>query len=108
MCFRPVFPTAFPTRRCHLCTLQGLFLKRQSDVSVLYSKLLTDHFFEFSKVMEYLQTLDELWSELQDAYFEHSGRVFGKSLGLAKWLGPVALGPAKFKQLQDDMTSAMA
>lgn len=108
MCFRPVFPTAFPTRRCHLCTLQGLFLKRQSDVSVLYSKLLTDHFFEFSKVMEYLQTLDELWNELQGAYFKHSSRVFGKSLGLAKWLGPVALGPTKFKQLQDDMTRAMA
>lgn len=109
MCFRPVFPVPFPTRSCHLCTLQGLFLKRQKDVSVLYSKLLTDHFFEFSKVMAYLQAQQSLWDRLQDAYFRHSSRVFDKSLGrVARWLGPVAVGQRQFSQLQDDMTREMA
>ena len=30
-------------------TVQGLFLKRQKDVAVLYSKMLVDHFFDFDK-----------------------------------------------------------
>lgn len=104
MCFRPVMPV--PLRICgwHICDLQGLFLKRQPEVCELYSKMLVDHFFNFSKVVEYLQTRHILWGRLTTAYHEHNSRVLRHTLGpVASTFAPLALGRGLYERLEHDI-----
>jgi len=108
MCFQPCHP--HPVYLCgrHLCDIQGLFLKRQKDVAVQYSKMLCDHFFNFSKVMAYLQTQPELWSALTNAYVEHNKRVLHQTLGSSVVaLAPVMLGRQASEALEADLQAAL-
>jgi len=108
MVFKPAFP--HPIRFCglHICNVQGLFLKRQQDVAVLYSKMLCDHFLSFNKVVDYLQTLPEIWSKLKQAYVAHSTRVLRQTLGIsATWLAPLCLGERQFQILEEDLKKAL-
>jgi len=108
VCFKPVWP--HPIRICgyHVCTLQGLFLKRQKDVAVQYSKLLCDHFFDFNKVVAYLQSQPELWSKLKAAYLDHNARVFQKTLGpVVGCFAPFAIGRHRFRELQADLIQTL-
>lgn len=109
MCFRPCFP--IPVRVCgrQVYTIQGLFLKRQKDVSILYSKMLCDHFFEFNKVMDYLQTLPELWGKLKEVYLAHVDRVMKRTMGgTVNFLAPYALGSKAYSALEADLLTGTA
>eukprot|EP00913_Durusdinium_trenchii_P029803 g27928.t1 len=109
MCFKPCFPRPINVCGKHIYTIQGLFLKRQRDVAVLYSKMLVDHFFDFDKVVEYLQTLP-VWADLHDAYCQNTNKMMRKTMGpVTGWIARrVALGPEKFKALEDDLVGASA
>lgn len=108
MCFKPCNPWPIYVFGRHICDVQGLFLKRQADVAVLYSKLLCDHFFEFDKVIAYLQTLPELWACLRTAYLSHNTRVLRQTLGAGMWLAPLALGRQEYNAMEDDLKLAIA
>lgn len=108
MVFKPCFPKPVVLCGWHICNVQGLFLKRQKEVAVLYSKMLCDHFLSFNKVVEYLQTLPELWSLLKEAYAAHNARVMRQTLGFsANWLAPMALGKQHFEILEEDLKVAL-
>lgn len=107
MCFKPCTPRHLRLFGCHIYTIQGLFLKRQADVAQVYSKMLCDHFFNFDKVMEYLQTQPKLWGRLKAAYMAHSTRILHATAGRMLVLAKVALGRDKFGQLEDDLNMAM-
>lgn len=109
MCFLPVFPREIYIGGVHVCTIQGLFLKRQKDVAQLYSKLLVDHFFSFDKVVDYLQTQPDLWRRLKAVYVAHNKRVLQHTLGgpLSR-LAPLAVGHKRFGVLEDDLQGAVA
>lgn len=104
MVFRPVFP--IPVRLCgwHIYDIQGLFLKRQKEVCVLYSKMLKDNFLAFDKVISYLQTLPELWPKLKEAYLAHNTKVMRQTLGSwTTWSAELAIGQQQFQQLEEDL-----
>lgn len=108
MVFKPCFPKPVVLFGWHICDVQGLFLKRQREVSVLYSKMLCDHFLAFNKVVDYLQTLPELWGRLKEAYAAHNARVLRQTLGLAAtWLAPLALGRQQYECLEEDLKVAL-
>eukprot|EP00929_Paragymnodinium_shiwhaense_P066999 TRINITY_DN33692_c0_g1_i1.p1 TRINITY_DN33692_c0_g1~~TRINITY_DN33692_c0_g1_i1.p1 ORF type:complete len:645 (+),score=145.98 TRINITY_DN33692_c0_g1_i1:80-2014(+) len=107
MVFKPVFPIPVRIGSWHIYNIQGLFLKRQPEVAVLYSKLLCEHFLSFNKVVDYLQTQPELWAKLKDAYVEHNTRVLRETLGLAGSLAPFALGKAQYEALEEDLKLAL-
>merc|ERR1712217_634889 len=90
MCvFKPCFPHPIKICGWHICDIQGLFLKRQPDVAVLYAKLLCEHFLSFTKVVNYLQTLEEVWPKLKEAYTQHNHRVLQETLGAFSTLAPL-------------------
>jgi len=106
--FKPCFP--IPIRLCgwHVCDIQGLFLKRQPDVAVLYSKLLCEHFLSFTKVINYLSTQPRLWPKLREEYAAFSTDVIRQTLGVsATWLAPRALGRDAYNNLQKDLKLAL-
>jgi len=108
MVFKPCFPVPVVVCGCHICDVQGLFLKRQQDVAVLYSKMLCDHFLSFNKVVDYLQTLPELWEQLKEAYVAHNTRVLRHTMGFAaNWLAPMALGKQQYDSLEEDLKVAL-
>merc|ERR1719183_1232714 len=102
MCvFKPCFPT--PVKICgfQVCVLQGLFLKRQPDVAMLYSKLLCEHFLSFGKVVNYLGEQPELWRKLKEAYVAHNSRVLHEAMGTsASYLAPLALGKEQYAAME--------
>jgi len=101
MCFRPLIPRPVYICGRHVYTIQGLFLKRQPEVCTCYSKMLHDHFFNFSKVVEYLQTQEELWKRLVDAYLRHNTQVLRRMLGpVAARLAPLVLGQETYDRLE--------
>jgi len=90
--------------------IQGLFMRRQAEVSEVYSKMLTDNFFKFHKVLDYLFTRDELWEKLKDVYLKHNTYVFEETLGptmVALTASPLVLGSDRYKKLQDDVKLEM-
>jgi uncharacterized membrane protein YheB (UPF0754 family) len=109
MCvFKPCHPIPVRIFGFHICDIQGLFLKRQPEVAVLYSKLLTEHFLSFVKVVNYLQELPELWPKLKDAYVKHNSRVLRETLGAsATFLAPLALGEEEYAALEKDLEKAL-
>lgn len=107
MCFFPVFPHRFMNGKLNI---QGLFMRRQAEVSEVYSKMLTDNFFKFNKVIDYLFTREELWTQLKDIYLKHNTYVFEETLGpmlVALTASPLVLGSAEYKRLQDDVKTEM-
>ncbi|CAJ1339390.1 unnamed protein product [Effrenium voratum] len=109
MCFKPCFPRPVYVCGKYLGSIQGLFLKRQRDVATLYSKMLVDHFFDFDKVVAYLQTLP-VWEDLQDAYCQNTNKMMQKTMGqvMGFLARRIVIGPAKFKALEDDLVGASA
>jgi len=106
MCvFKPCFPVPVKICGCHICNIQGLFLKRQPDVAVLYSKLLCEHFLHFPKVVNYLQTDRlELWGKLKETYVTHNARVMKETLGVsATFIAPLALGQDQYNKFEDEL-----
>jgi len=104
VCFKPCHPRPITIFGRHAYTIQGLFLKRQAYVSQLYSKMLVDHFFNFPKVVAYLQTRSELWGRLTDAYIKHNMLIFHESLGPALCrLGPMLYGHKEYSDLESDI-----
>mmetsp|Transcript_56247 Transcript_56247/g.131754 ORF Transcript_56247/g.131754 Transcript_56247/m.131754 type:complete len:552 (+) Transcript_56247:55-1710(+) len=105
MCFKPCFP--HPVRICgwHICDIQGRFLKRQADVGKLYSKMLSDHFLQFDKVIAYLRTQPKLWARLKTVFLEHNTRMMRKTVSTAvesmRTLG--MLPPNAMEEMEDDM-----
>jgi len=107
MCFFPVFPHRVMNGKLNI---QGLFMRRQAEVSEVYSKMLTDNFFKFHKVLDYLFTRDELWEKLKDVYLKHNTYVFEETLGptmVALTASPLVLGSDRYKKLQDDVKLEM-
>jgi len=104
MCFKPCYPRNITMFGRHIYTVQGLFLKRQAYVSQLYSKMLVEHFFNFPKVIEYLQTQPELWRDVKDVYIKHNLLIFRESLGpaLAR-LAPMLYGQNEYSNLESDI-----
>jgi len=108
MVFHPSNPIHIKLCGWHIYSIQGLFLKRQQDVAVLYSKMLCDNFLSFSKVVDYLQTQHVLWEKLKHAYVAHNTRVLRQTLGMAAtWLAPLALGKEQFEVLENDLKLAL-
>jgi len=108
MVFKPVFPVPVRIWGHHILDIQGLFLKRQKEVCVLYSKMLKDNFLSFPKVLSYLQTQPELWEKLKAAYTAHSTRVLNQTLGSsATWLAEWTIGQQQYKQLEEDLKVAL-
>lgn len=108
MVFKPCNPV--PIRCCGvtLFEIQGLFLKRQQDVAVLYSKLLCEHFLSFNKVINYLQTQPVLWGRLKETYAAHNTRVLSQTMGVfATWVAPLALGQDEYKRIEEDLKIAL-
>jgi len=104
VCFKPCQPIPVRLFGFEIYVIQGLFLKRQKDVAVMYSKLLCDHFFDFHKVVDYLRTCPELWARLKEAYLRHNTRVFNQTLGSAvTCFAPLALGRREFKSIEQDL-----
>ncbi|CAE7466510.1 unnamed protein product [Symbiodinium sp. CCMP2592] len=101
--FKPCFPT--PIRICgwHICNIQGLFLKRQPEVCVLYAKMLKENFLSFNKIIGYLQTLPELWEKLKAAYVAHSTAVLRETLGSATWFAQWTIGKEGYRDLEEDL-----
>eukprot|EP00927_Polykrikos_kofoidii_P044362 TRINITY_DN38345_c0_g1_i1.p1 TRINITY_DN38345_c0_g1~~TRINITY_DN38345_c0_g1_i1.p1 ORF type:complete len:501 (+),score=95.52 TRINITY_DN38345_c0_g1_i1:36-1505(+) len=109
MCFKPCWPRKLRICGWHFYTLQGLFLKRQDDVSVIYSKLMTQHIFHFTKAVEYMQTQPKLWARLKDVYCKHNVFVLREVLGVIPVkLAPVAIGHDSFRALEEDVQTEMA
>jgi len=107
VCFKPCQPIPVRLFGFEIYVIQGLFLKRQKDVAVMYSKLLCDHFFDFHKVVDYLRTCPELWARLKEAYLRHNTRVFNQTLGSAvTCFAPLALGRREFKSIEQDLLSS--
>merc|ERR1712083_1099135 len=101
MVFRPVNPRPVECCNCHICTIQGLFLKRQDKVSELYAKMVTENFLNFPLVIEYLGTLP-LWEDLKAAYTEQNALVLRETMGsVAVWLGELVLGQEKYKKMEN-------
>ncbi|CAK9112785.1 Hypothetical protein (Fragment) [Durusdinium trenchii] len=108
MVFKPCFPKPIKVCGWHICDIQGLFLKRQPEVCVLYSKMLKDNFLSFNKIISYLQTLPELWERLKIAYTEHSAKVLRQTLGSsATWLAEWMIGPEGYRDLEEDLKVAL-
>eukprot|EP00439_Symbiodinium_sp_Y106_P061328 s2712_g9.t1 len=107
MVFKPCFPT--PIRICgwHICNIQGLFLKRQPEVCVLYAKMLKENFLSFNKIIGYLQTLPELWEKLKAAYVAHSTAVLRETLGSATWFAQWTIGKEGYRDLEQDLKVGM-
>lgn len=106
--FKPCHPVHIRICGCHICTIQGLFLKRQQDVCYLYSKLLCEHFLAFGKVVNYLQTKPELWQSLKEAYIQFNTRVLRETMGLtATFLAPMALGTDEYDAVEEDIKKAL-
>jgi len=108
MCFRPVIPK--PVHICgkHIADIQGLFLKRQPEVCECYARMLNDHFFNFTKVVEYLQRTGELWDRLVEVYLEHNTRVLNKVLGpVAARLAPLVVGKDRYSRLEREVKMEM-
>lgn len=105
MCvFKPCYP--IPVKICgfKLFDIQGLFLKRQPEVAVLYSKLLCEHFLSFHKVVNYLGTKEELWRRLKESYLAYNKRMLKETLGLsATVLAPLALGKEQYALVERDL-----
>jgi len=109
MCvFKPCYPVPIKICGWHICDIQGLFLKRQPDVAVLYAKLLCEHFLCFPKVVNYLQTKPVLWGKLKESYMAHNAKVLKETLGMsAMVLAPLALGKEQFVSLEEDLKKAL-
>jgi len=108
VCFKPVKP--WPVYICgwHAYDIQGLFLKRQKDVAILYSRMLCDHFFDFHKVVAYLRTRPELWKELKQAYQQHNSKVMDKTLGRAgSCFVPFVVGKRQFRVVEQDLQATL-
>jgi len=106
--FKPVFPV--PVRICglHIYDIQGLFIKRQKDVCVLYSKMVVDNFLNFDKIIDYLMTQPALWGRLKAAYLQHNTRVMKEAMGvIANWVAPIAFGQEQFKLLEGSIETAL-
>ncbi|CAJ1403609.1 unnamed protein product [Effrenium voratum] len=71
--------------------------------------MLVDHFFDFDKVVAYLQTLP-VWEDLQDAYCQNTNKMMQKTMGqvMGFLARRIVIGPAKFKALEDDLVGASA
>eukprot|EP00928_Gymnodinium_smaydae_P004414 TRINITY_DN11503_c1_g6_i1.p1 TRINITY_DN11503_c1_g6~~TRINITY_DN11503_c1_g6_i1.p1 ORF type:complete len:509 (-),score=94.51 TRINITY_DN11503_c1_g6_i1:29-1555(-) len=104
VCFWPCFPHEVRLFGRRLFTIQGLFLKRQHEAAELYSRMLTENFFNFAYIIQYLQTKPKLWESLKTVYLEHNVQVFQQTLGAMKHVAPVAIGRQKFAALQQDVT----
>mmetsp|Transcript_16537 Transcript_16537/g.31205 ORF Transcript_16537/g.31205 Transcript_16537/m.31205 type:complete len:502 (+) Transcript_16537:63-1568(+) len=107
MCFKPCFPRPVYICGKYMGSIQGLFLKRQRDVATLYAKMLVDHFFDFDKVVAYLQTLP-VWADLQEVYGKYVQNVMQNSMGPVKWVAPVTIGSHKLQALQEDIVGSSA
>ena len=108
MVFKPCFPKPIKIFGWHICDIQGLFLKRQPEVCVLYSKMLKDNFLSFSKIISYLQTLPGLWERLKVAYMEHSAKVLSQTLGSrTTWLAEWTIGQQGYRDLEEDLKVAL-
>lgn len=108
MVFRPTDPIPVRLFGFHLYDIQGLFIKRQNEVCELYAKMVVENFLSFEKILEYLQTKDELWKKLQTVYLEHNTRIMKDTLGVvATWLTHMGLGQEKFDLLEESMKTAM-
>lgn len=108
VCFKPIFPHPIHIFGWYICNVQGLFLKRQKEVAVQYSKMLCDHFFDFPKVIAYLRNQPELWGKLRAAYLQHNARVFNQALGSSvTCFGPLAVGKRQFKAVEDDLMETL-
>lgn len=108
MVFKPVWPIPVRIFGFHVYNIQGLFIKRQPDVCVLYSKMVVDNFLNFNKIIEYLMTQPELWARLKATYLEHNTRVMKEAMGMmANWLAPLAFGKKQFQLLEESMKGAL-
>ncbi|CAE7275283.1 unnamed protein product [Symbiodinium pilosum] len=107
MVFKPCFPKPIRIFGWHICNIQGLFLKRQPEVCVLYAKMLKENFLSFNKIIGYLQTLPELWGKLKAAYAAHSTAVLRETLGSATWLAQWTIGTEGFRDLEHDLKAAL-
>lgn len=108
VCFKPVFPHPIIFCGRRICTVQGLFIARQPQVSEVYSRMLTDHFFNFSKLLENLQRLPDLWKRLKAVYLDHQTRTFQETLGpILTSIAPRVIGGAKYQELQEDIKMAL-
>ncbi|CAJ1394975.1 unnamed protein product [Effrenium voratum] len=108
MVFKPTFPVPIKIFKYHLCDIQGLFLKRQPEVCVLYSKMLKDNFLSFNKIVGYLQTQPELWERLKLAYTAHSTKVLRETLGSsATWFAEWTIGQQGYKDMEEDLKSSL-
>jgi len=106
--FKPCYPV--PVRICgyHICDIQGLFLKRQQDVAVLYSKLLCEHFLNFPKIVNHLNSKPILWARLRDEYVDYNAKVMKETLGvLTTTLSPLMLGKEQFSKVESDLTKEL-
>jgi len=108
MVFKPVFPVPVWICGWHIYDIQGLFIKRQQEVCVLYSKMVVDNFLNFDKIVDYLMTQPKLWNRLKVAYLEHNTKVMKEAMGvIANWLAPWALGQQQFAGLEESMKTAL-
>jgi uncharacterized membrane protein YheB (UPF0754 family) len=83
---------------------QGLFMQRQPEVCETYSKLLTNHFFNFDKVMKFMDRKPALWNALKQIYNEHNEKVFRDVLGpVLRRLAPAAMGYNHFEFIMEDV-----
>jgi len=107
MVFRPVWPIPVRPFGYHIYTIQGLFIKRQPDVCVLYSKMVVDNFLNFDKIVEYMMTQPELWQRLKEAYLAHNTKVMRESMGFIANIAPLAFSQDQMKLLEDSLKDAL-
>jgi len=101
-CFRPLEPIHITFCGTHVYTFHGLFLRRQNEVCRDYSALLTAHFFNIPKLMNYLQLPQNkrAWDKLETLFNKHSDAAVDKWFGIFKDLVQDVVGQEEFVEVK--------
>lgn len=100
MIFRPVEP--------HLIcggyvNIQGVFLKRQKNVSEELSKVICKELVNATKMLQYMVKYPATMDRILNIYQEHMTEAINKVIGKAKIALPVFVGPGALDRIKDDV-----
>mmetsp|Transcript_44995 Transcript_44995/g.101908 ORF Transcript_44995/g.101908 Transcript_44995/m.101908 type:complete len:416 (-) Transcript_44995:179-1426(-) len=81
VCFAPIHPLKIRLFGKDICTLQGIFLRRQHEVCKKYSNLLVNNFFTLPAIVDHLQK-SEGWDNFKTLYFDWCTELVDEIVGM--------------------------
>jgi len=103
MIFRPLYPH-------HFCgggvTIQGLFLKRQKQVSIELASMLTDSCVNAEQMIKYLVSSPGYEGAIEIMH-RHTSKACDEMLGYARKVMPMAIGAEGWSKMKKDVVESL-